>query len=72
MYYLLASHFLTGSSLYLVSVYATLWTGISILENSQNAKTRKLRNYLFDQGISWGALTLCLAAFLHFFTSVSL
>jgi solute carrier family 45 protein 1/2/4 len=51
---LLLSHFLTCSSQLFVSVYATLWSGITMLEDGSQQYNKAIRNIVFDIGISWG------------------
>lgn len=77
---LMVSHFLTCGSQLFVSVYATLWSGITMLEEGPQQYNRAIRNIVFDIGISWGtlvsyivgALALCLSALLHLLTTLCL
>lgn len=74
---LLLSHFFTCGSQLFVSVYATLWSGITMLEDGAYEYNEVIRNIVFDIGISWGNLTninrgslaLCISAILHLLTT---
>jgi len=69
---ILLAIFFNFSSLITVQVYGTLWSGVSVLSQSKNAHTRKIKNYIFDMGISWGALSLSLSAFSYFVVNVGI
>ncbi|KAM3145292.1 hypothetical protein pb186bvf_002620 [Paramecium bursaria] len=68
----LISHFFTCGSQLFVSVYATLWSGITMLEEGPEQYSAAIRNIVFDIGISWGALALCMSAILHLLTTLFL
>ncbi|CAD8146249.1 unnamed protein product [Paramecium pentaurelia] len=68
----LLSHFFTCGSQLFVSVYATLWSGITMLEEGPQQYNEAIRNIVFDIGISWGALALCMSAILHLLTTLFL
>ncbi|KAL4442212.1 hypothetical protein ABPG74_009230 [Tetrahymena malaccensis] len=68
---LVFSHFLMCGNLLLINIYATLWMGVTLQQSNSryNVDSNKVRDYLFDLGISWGALVLCAAAFLYYISS---
>jgi len=68
---LVVSHFLMQGNLLLINVYATLWMGVTLQHSNlrYNVASNKVRDYLFDLGISWGALILCCASFLFYLSS---
>lgn len=65
------AYFCTLGSQFLITVYATSWVSMSILEGIPDAAIFSKDRRMFDLGVSWGAFGLFLASLISvFFTSM--
>lgn len=57
---LFLGHFFSYGASLLITVYATSWVGISILDGRPTAEKYTLKRRIFEMGVSWGAFALLL------------
>jgi hypothetical protein len=57
---LFLAHFFSYGASLLITVYATSWVGISVLDGMPTAEKYTLKRRIFEMGVSWGAFALLL------------
>lgn len=61
---LVLSHMFGAGNILLLTVYATSWVGITVLQGDPEAASFTLRHKLFEAGVSWGSLALVMTSFI--------
>jgi len=69
---LFLAHFFSYGASLLITVYATSWVGISILDGRPTAEKYTLKRRIFEMGVSWGAFALLLNSLVSMFAGLML
>jgi len=61
---IILTHLFGAANILMLTVYATSWVGITVLQGDPEESSTSLRHQLFEAGVSWGSLALLLTSFI--------